>query len=82
MDMLRRLISCRIIIIIITYVIFTGRQKFSAERKKLYCGFVDMEKTFDIVPRELTRWTMCKLGVDLVSAVMSLCHKHQTAQKT
>ena len=38
------------------------------------CGFVDLEKAFDRVPREVTRWAMHKLGVEewLVSAVISM----------
>jgi len=36
--------------------------------------FVDLEKTFDRVPREVIKWAMHKLGVEewLVSAVMSM----------
>ena len=39
--------------------------------KKLYFGFVDFEKAFDMVPREVIRWATRKLGVGewLVSAV-------------
>jgi len=39
---------------------------------KLYFGFVDLEKAFDRVLREVIRWAMCKLGVEewLVSAVV------------
>ena len=34
--------------------------------KRLWCGggVVDLEKAFDIVTREVIRWTMCKLGLD------------------
>jgi len=49
--------------------------KFRAKGKKLYFGFVDLEKAFDKVPREVIRWAMHKLGVEewLVSAVMCMC---------
>jgi len=43
----------------ITYAIFIVRQmqeKFRAKGKKLYFGFVDLEKAFDRVPREVIRW--------------------------
>ena len=42
--------------------------------KKLYFGFVDLEKAFDRVTREVISWAMRKLGVEewLVSAVMSM----------
>ena len=42
--------------------------------KKLYFGFVDLEKAFDRVPGEVIRWAMHKLGVEewLIVAVMSV----------
>ena len=60
-----------------TGAIFMARQmqeNFRVKGKKLYFGFVDLEKTFDRVPREVISWTMRKLGVEewLVSAVMSM----------
>jgi len=58
-----------------TVAIFIVRQmqeKFRAKGKKLYFGFVDLEKACDRVLREVIRWTMCKLGVEewLVSVIM------------
>jgi len=32
--------------------------------KKLYFGFVDLEKAFDRVPREVISWAMRKLAVE------------------
>ena len=51
------------------------QENFRVKGKKLYFGFVDLEKAFDRVPREVIRWAMHKLGVEewLVSAVMSIC---------
>ena len=50
------------------------QEKFRDKGKKLYFGFVDLEKAFDRVPREVIKWAMRRLGVEewLVSAVMSM----------
>jgi len=49
------------------------QENFRVKGKKFYFGFVDLEKAFDRVPREVIRWTMHKFGVEewLASAVMS-----------
>jgi len=70
-----------------TDAIFIVRQiqeKFRAKGKKLYFGFVDLEKAFDRVPREVIRWAMRKLGVEewLVSAVMSMYTGAKTVVRT
>jgi len=50
------------------------QEKLRTKGKKLYFGFVDLEKAFDSVLREVIRWAMRKLGVEewLVLAVMSM----------
>ena len=58
-----------------TDAIFMARQmqeNFIVKGKKLYFGFVDLEKAFDRVPREVISRAMRRLGVEewLVSAVM------------
>ena len=60
-----------------TDAIFMTRQmqeNFRVKGKKLHFGFVDFEKAFDRVPREVISWAMRKLGAEewLVSAVMSM----------
>ena len=70
-----------------TDAIFTVRkmqENFTAKGKKLYFGFVDLEKVFDRVPREVIRWTMRKLGVEewLVLAVMSMYTGAKTVLRT
>ena len=60
-------------------------ENFRVKGKKLYFGFVDLEKAFDKVPREVISWAMRKLGVEewLVSAVMSMysCEKKQSSEQ-
>jgi len=40
------------------------QEKFRAKGKKLYYCFVDLEKAFDRVPREVIRCAVRKLGVE------------------
>ena len=70
-----------------TDAIFTVRQmqeKYGCKGKKLYFAFVDLEKAFDRVPREVTRWALRKAGVDewLVKAVMAMYEGAQTVVRT
>jgi len=55
------------------FIVRQVQEKFRAKGKKLYFGFVDLEKAFDGVPREVIRWAMRKFEVEewLVSVVMS-----------
>ena len=60
-----------------TDAIFIMRQvqeKHQAKKKKLYYAFVDLEKAFDRVPREVVKWALRMLGVDewLTRTVMAL----------
>ena len=50
-----------------TDAIFIARQmqeKFIAANKPLYFAFVDLEKAFDRVPREVLWWALRSLGVE------------------
>ena len=71
----------------ITDAIFTMRQvqeKHQANKKKLYYAFVDLEKVFDRVSREVVRWAWRKLGVDewLIHIVMALYTEACTVVRT
>jgi len=60
------------------------QENFRIKCKKLYFGFVDLEKAFDRVPREVISWAMHKLRVEewLVSAVMSMYSGAKTVVRT
>jgi len=69
---------------LIPFIVRQIQENFRVKRKKLYSGFVDLGKAFDRVPREVIRWTVCKLGVEewLVSAVMSMYTGAKTVVRT
>jgi len=45
------------------FIVRQMQEKFRAKEKKLYFGFVYLEKAFDRVLREVIRWAVHKLGV-------------------
>jgi len=59
-------------------------EKFRAKGKKLYFGFVNLEKAFVRAPREVIRWAMRKLGVEewFVLAVMRMYTGAKTFVRT
>jgi len=66
------------------FIVRQMQEKFRAKGKKLYFGFVDLEKAFDRVPREVIRLAMRNLGVEewLVLAVMSMYTGTKTVVRT
>jgi len=60
------------------------QENFRVKGKNLYFGFVDSEKAFDRVPREVIRWALHKLRAQerLVSGVMFMCTGGKTVMKT
>ena len=70
-----------------TDAIFCMRQvqeKHKAKKKKQYYAFVDLEKAFNRIPREVMRWALWKLGVDewLIRIVMALYTEACTVVRT
>ena len=58
-------------------VIFIAHQveeRYLEKKKKLSFAFLDLEKAFDQVPREVVKWAVKKLGVDecLIRSVMAM----------
>ena len=53
------------------------------KRKKLFFGFVDLEKAFDRVPCEVVTWALRKLGVEewLIRVVRSMYERERTAAR-
>ena len=58
-------------------------EKYLAKKKDLWMAFVDLEKAFDRVPREVVWWALRKLGVDewIVSVIKSMYEEATTAVK-
>ena len=50
----------------------------------MYYAFVDLEKAYDRVPREVTRWALRKAGVEegLINAIMALYEEAWTVVRT
>ena len=40
------------------------QERYMAKNTTLYICFIDLEKAFDRVPREILRWSMRKVGVE------------------
>ena len=60
------------------------QEKFLEKRKDLFFAFVDLEKAFDRVPREVVRWALRQLGVEewLVQTVMTMYERARTVVRT
>jgi len=66
------------------FIVRQLQEKHRQKKKDLFYAFVDLEKAFDRVPRELVRWALRKSGVEewLVEAVMALFKDAHTAVRT
>jgi len=65
------------------FIVRQMQEKFRAKGKKLCFGFVDFEKTFDKVSREVIRWAMLthwelKNGYNQQHKTHVLCYKFES----
>ena len=60
------------------------QEKFLAKKKELWMAFVDLEKAFDRVPREIVWWALRVVGVDewIVKAIKAMYDGATTASQT
>ena len=65
------------------FILRQVQEKFLEKNKELWMAFVDLEKAFDRVPREVLWWAMRKLGVDewMVNVIKSMYEGATTAVK-
>src|SRR4029077_10651902 len=65
------------------FIVRQMQEKFLGKKKELWMAFVDLEKAFDRVPREVLWWSLRQLKVDewLVKVIMSMYENVTTAVK-
>jgi hypothetical protein len=65
------------------FIVRQVQEKYLAKKQEVWMAFVDLEKAFDRVPREVIWWAMRKLGVDewLVKVVQAMYEGVTTAVK-
>ena len=66
-----------------TFIVHQLQEKHLAANKPVYMAFVDLEKAFDRVPRDVIWWAMRKLGIVewLVRLVQSGCEKQGKSRR-
>ena len=64
------------------FILRRMQEEYHAKGRKLYKCLVDIEKTFDRVPRNVFEWAMGKKGIPdvLVRSAMSLYEGAKTSQ--
>ena len=63
----------------VVFILIKMQKEYHPIGKKLYMCFLDLEKSFDRVPRTVLEWVMRKKGITevLVRSVMSLYEKQR-----
>ena len=63
------------------FIVRQMQEKFLAKKKELWMAFVDLEKAFDRVPREIVWWALRVVGVDewIVKAIQAMYDGATTA---
>src|SRR5437867_92495 len=56
------------------YIVCQVREKFLGKQKELWITFVDLEKAFDRVPRDVLWWALRRVGVEewIVNVIKSM----------
>ena len=65
------------------FIVRQVQEQFLAKHKELWMAFVDLEKAFDRVPREVLWWALRKKGIDewLVTAIQAMYKDATTSVK-
>ena len=65
----------------VIFIVHQLQEKYLEKSKDLWMAFVDLEKAFDRVPREVVWWTLRYLGVDeWIVSVMNAKHEDGTTK--
>ena len=56
------------------FIVRQMQEKYLAKKKELWMAFVDLEKAFDRVPREVLWWALRQVGVEewLIKVIQSM----------
>ena len=67
----------------LTCLLIAHKERFLAKKQEVWMAFVDLEKAFDRVPREVVWWALRKLRVDewLVVVIQAMYERVSTAVK-
>ena len=65
------------------FIVRQVQEKYLGKNKRIYLGFIDLEKAFDRVPRKVVEWALRKEGVSewMIKAVMTTYYEAKTAVK-